>query len=186
MQGQSARQECPMMILKNLLEKKEQSFEELVSSLPFSRGTINKYLSELFNEKLINRFGRRGKYFLTPRGKEEVVRRFGESNEKAFNDYMKSIIQLAQEGHAKILTNDEISRVNFVKKSGIPIAVDKKGLKKLGVTEGQSFVLNIVQQAVANLKKQGINTGIVVKGEKGEFFVGTPKDSRKKGEVDGK
>jgi predicted transcriptional regulator len=176
MQGQPARQECPLKILQILLEKSELSFEELVSSLPYSRGTVNKYLSELYTENLVERRGRRGKYFLSDRGKEETVRRFGESSEKAFNDYIKSVIQLTQEGHAKILTKDEISQINSFKESGVPIQVDNVGLKKLGIGEGQAFALNIVRQAAMNLNKRGINTGILINGEKSRLAVGIPKN----------
>jgi predicted transcriptional regulator len=177
MQGQSARQECPTTILKTLSEKKELPFEEIVSSLPYSRATINKYLSELYAKGWVNRIGRRGKYYLTPKGKKEVVRLLGESNEIAFSDYQKSIIQLAQEGHAKILTKDEISQDNFLEDSGIPVKVDSEGLKKLGIQDAQAFAINIVQEAVRNLKKQGINAGITVDGEKGKYRIGTSKDS---------
>jgi predicted transcriptional regulator len=177
MQGQSTRQECPMRILQLLMEKNELSFEELVSSLPFSRGTINKYLSELYDEKLVERKGRRGKYFLSEKGKEETVRRFGESSEKAFNDYLKTIVQLTQEGYAKILTNTEINKIDFVGRPGVPIEVDNMGLKKLGVSPGQAFALDLVRQATMNLKKQGIKAGILVKGEKRHYSIGTLKNS---------
>lgn len=177
MQGQPARQECPMRILQILLEKNELSFEEIVSSLSYSRGTINKYLSELYDEKLVERKGRRGKYYLSEKGKEETVRRFGESSEKAFNDYLKSIVQLTQEGHAKILTNNEISKIDFMGSPGVPIKVDNVGLEKLGVSTGQAFALDIVRQATMNLGKQGIKAGILVEGEKRKYAIGTPKNS---------
>ena len=174
MQGQSGRQECPRLILKNLLEQKEMSFEELVSILrgTFSRGTVNKYLTELYDNGFVSREGRRGKYSLTHEGKKEVVRRYGVISEKALNDYLSTIIQLAHEGHARILTKEEEGEDNFPIKTGLPLEIDEKGLRQFGMTEGQIVALRIVQEAANNLKKQGINVRIQAKGTKSNFMIG--------------
>lgn len=65
--GESARQNCPSAILTTLLEK-ESGFESIVVSVNFSRGTVDKYLTELFQDSLVTRRGRRGAYYLTPKG----------------------------------------------------------------------------------------------------------------------
>ena len=73
MRGESAREKCPKDILLTLLDGPKR-FEELVDILKdkYSRGTINKYLNELFSAKKITREGRRGPYLLTNKGKEEA------------------------------------------------------------------------------------------------------------------
>lgn len=70
-QGISTRETCPDDILLTLLND-NMRFEQLVSTLKYSRGTINKYLNELFNAEKITRRGRRGVYYLTPKGKKEA------------------------------------------------------------------------------------------------------------------
>jgi DNA-binding PadR family transcriptional regulator len=74
-QGTSARESCPKDIELSLLES-PKNFEALVESLKdkYSRGTINKYLGELFKAGLVTRQGRRGPYELTPKGKKEAER----------------------------------------------------------------------------------------------------------------
>jgi len=73
MQGTSAREHCPKDIELTLLEG-PKNFEALVESLKdkYSRGTINKYLGELFKDGLVTRKGRRGPYELTPKGQREA------------------------------------------------------------------------------------------------------------------
>jgi DNA-binding PadR family transcriptional regulator len=182
MQGQSAREKCPLLIMKSLL-KNEMSFEKLVSTLPNSRGTINKYLSELHDKKFVSRRGRRGKYYLTPKGKKELVRRLGKSSEEAFNEYIRTIIQLAREGHVKILTKEEENKIDFPVTTELPLEVDIEGASRLGIQEGQIFALRILQESVKNLKKQGINTGILVEGKKHKFAIGTKKIPEEKHSV---
>jgi hypothetical protein len=133
---------------------------------------VNKYLSELYDKGFVNRKGRRGKYSLTPRGKKEVVHRYGELSEKALNDYLSTIIQLTHEGHARILTKEEEGEDNFPIETGLPLEIDDEGLRQFGVTEGQVFALRIVQEAANKLKKQGINVRIQLKGTKGKFMIG--------------
>ena len=70
-QGLSARENCPGAILAALLGH-DLGFEQLVERTGFSRGTVNKYVEELFNEKQIGREGRRGFYCLTPKGRKEA------------------------------------------------------------------------------------------------------------------
>ena len=73
--GASARENCPTDIKLALLEGPKH-FEALVEALKgkYSRGTINKYLGELFKDGLVTRQGRRGPYELTPKGKNEAER----------------------------------------------------------------------------------------------------------------
>lgn len=72
-QGVSARENCPKDILVMLLNG-GKNFEQIVSSFEgkYSRGTINKYLNELYEKKKIRREGRRGPYVLTPKGEKEA------------------------------------------------------------------------------------------------------------------
>lgn len=74
-QGVSARENCPKDILITLLNG-PKSFEQIVSELSpkYSRGTINKYLNELYEMGEITRNGRRGPYILTPKGREQAER----------------------------------------------------------------------------------------------------------------
>lgn len=76
--GESARAACPNDILITLLNG-EKTFEKIVEELEnkYSRGTVNKYLNELYDAGLITRKGRRGPYILTPDGKKkaETLRR---------------------------------------------------------------------------------------------------------------
>jgi len=72
MQGESARQACPCSILIALLDK-EMKFEQIVVSVNGSRGTINKYLTELFDNGLVKRKGRRGAYYLTQKGRKKAI-----------------------------------------------------------------------------------------------------------------
>jgi predicted transcriptional regulator len=190
MQGQSARQEVRLFILRSLLEKNQLGFEELVNILQkiASRGTVNKYLNELYDEGFVNRKGRRGKYFLTSSGKKEIrqlgeekLRRNIEATKKSSDEYIKNIVQLSQEGHAKILTKDEIKKINFPLPKKLPIEVDKKGANQLGISDSQFFFIKGLQQAVKNLEKQGIKGGIIVKGEGKIFGIGTEKKMKKKG-----
>ena len=72
-QGTSARESCPKDIELSLLQG-PKNFEVLVESLKdkYSRGTVNKYLGELFKAGLVTRQGRRGPYELTPKGQREA------------------------------------------------------------------------------------------------------------------
>lgn len=71
--GVSAREKCPNDILITLLEG-EKGFEQIVETFKdkYSRGTINKYLNELFESGLVTRKGRRGPYILTRKGEDEA------------------------------------------------------------------------------------------------------------------
>lgn len=71
MQGQSARQRCPEEILLTL-HKEERGFEEIVKGCSHARGTVNKYLGELFDEDYVQRHGRQGAYFLTDKGRKRA------------------------------------------------------------------------------------------------------------------
>ena len=139
----------PLLILRTLLEKKKAGFEELVIILKdnSSRGTVNKYLNELYDSGFITRKGRRGKYYLTAKGKVELKSRGKEkiqqhidSAQKSYDEYMRNIIQLSQEGHAKILTKEEISKIKFPTPEGIPVELDKKGMDYF---RNYNFGLNI-------------------------------------------
>ena len=173
----------PLLILRTLLDKKELSFEELVSILPQSRGTVNKYLAELFNQDFVARKGRRGKYYLSSKGKKEIKHRSAEklqrdidAAQKSYNEYMKNIIQLSQEGHAKILTKEEIKQTDFISPEGIPVKLDKEGANRLGISESHRFFIKGLQKVVQNLeKKHGLKAKIMVEGKKGKFAIGTEK-----------
>lgn len=71
--GESSRATCPRDILVTLL-KGGKTFEQIVSELRphYSRGTINKYLNELYENELVTRVGRRGPYILTKQGEQEA------------------------------------------------------------------------------------------------------------------
>ena len=194
-QGQSSRQEVRLLILRKLLEKKELGFEELVHILTkiASRGTVNKYLNELYDEDFVNRKGRCGKYYLTLEGKKEIkkrgiekLQRDIESTKKSYDEYVKNIIQLSQEGHGKILTKEEIKNINFPLPEKLPMVVDEKGANQLGISDSQLFVIKGLQQAVKNLEKQGIRAGIIVKGEGKIYGIGTEKTLKKKENNNGK
>jgi DNA-binding PadR family transcriptional regulator len=81
MRGTSAREHCPKDIELTLLEG-PKNFEALVESLKdkYSRGTINKYLGELFDSGRVTRKGRKGPYELTPKGKEEAEKQMATKN----------------------------------------------------------------------------------------------------------
>jgi len=181
LQDQYARQEVPLLILRCLL-KEELSFEELVNNIPHSRGTINKYLNELYEKGFVDRKGRRGKYHLTSKGKKEIMRQGEqklqhdvESAKEAYNEYMKNVIQLSQEGHAKILTKEEIEKIKFPTPEGIPVELDKEGVNRLGINDAQFTAINLLQKVVKNLEKQGIKGAILVEEKKGKYVIGTEK-----------
>jgi predicted transcriptional regulator len=185
-QGLSSRETCSAQILKVLLEKKELSFEEILSTVDFSRGTVSKYLTELFNAEFITRKGRRGKYFLTEQGKKETIKRFGELNEQAFNNYMRTIVQIAQEGHAKILTKKQIEKINNpmldIKK--LPSTLDEEGMRRIGIKDSQIPVIKMLEEAVNNLAKNGYRAAISVKGEKDNYWIVGRKKPKKYGVID--
>jgi predicted transcriptional regulator len=96
-QGASARENCPKDIKLALLEGPKH-FEALVESLKdkYSRGTVNKYLGELFDSGLITRKGRKGPYELTPKGKREaehtsIIKRITENLEKEPLEKLKQL-----------------------------------------------------------------------------------------------
>jgi hypothetical protein len=103
MQGESAREVCPKDILLTLLDGPKQ-FETLVDALKdrYSRGTINKYLNELFKAEKITREGRRGPYVLTNRGEEEaekeaMKRRINEKIDRAKPEELEILKQKISE-----------------------------------------------------------------------------------------
>jgi predicted transcriptional regulator len=57
-----------------LLRRKRRGFEEIVNDSAFSRGAVNKYLSQLYKEGLVEQESGRGsrKYLLTDKGKLEI------------------------------------------------------------------------------------------------------------------
>lgn len=69
----STRDMCLRDILL-VLSKKEMGFEELVQTIPYSRGTVNKYLDELYRQDEVKRDGRRGKYSLTQKGIIQAIK----------------------------------------------------------------------------------------------------------------
>ena len=185
MQGQSARQVVPLLILRCLL-KKELTFEELVTSIPHSRGTVNKYLNELYEKGFVDRKGRGGKYHLSSKGKKEIMRQGAkklqqdvESAKEAYNEYVKNVVQLSQEGHAKILTKEEINKIKFPTLGEIPVELDKEGVNRLGINNAQIATINLLQKVVENLEKKGKKAVIMVDGKKGKYFFGTKKKLKK-------
>jgi DNA-binding HxlR family transcriptional regulator len=96
-QGTSARESCPKDIELSLLQG-PKNFEALVESLKdkYSRGTVNKYLGELFKDGLVVRQGRRGPYELTPKGEREaehtsIIKRITENLEKEPLEKLKQL-----------------------------------------------------------------------------------------------
>ena len=113
MQGKSARETCPIWILNTLLKKDQISFEELIEEGKdsYSRGTVNKYLGEVYEKGHVDRKGRRGKYFITLKGKKFLLDYSREGIEKANDQWLETIANLSQEGHARILTKKELEKM---------------------------------------------------------------------------
>jgi hypothetical protein len=72
-QGLPARTTCPSDILVSLIGG-DIGFEDLVTKLEkkYSRGTVSKYLNELYIVGKVQRRGIRGMYYLTPNGLKEA------------------------------------------------------------------------------------------------------------------
>lgn len=95
-QGISARETCPNEILATLLDS-QLGFEQMVTKLSqsYARGTVSKYLTELFDKGFVDRKGRRGEYFLTAKGKKEAEK----------YRFAKVVLALPPETVEKILKN---------------------------------------------------------------------------------
>jgi predicted transcriptional regulator len=95
-QGISARETCPDEILTTLLDS-QLGFEQMVTKLSssYARGTISKYLTEVFDKGYVDRKGRRGKYFLTAKGKKEAEK----------YRFTKVVSKLTPEAVEKLLKN---------------------------------------------------------------------------------
>ena len=68
----STRESCPQAILIALNEK-PLGFEQIVENIPYSRGTVNKYLDELYQAGEVTRKRRRGVYSLTHQGRKKAT-----------------------------------------------------------------------------------------------------------------
>ncbi len=160
MQGKSAREACPIWILNTLLKKGQMSFEELVEEGKdrYSRGTINKYLNEEYEKGNISREGRRGKYFIELKGKQLLLNYSNDELEKANIQWLETIANLSQEGHARILTKKEIEKMepfwqDLSKTSKFPVELDDKGLLKLGIAQIQ---IDLIKKLQEKRKKEGL------------------------------
>lgn len=72
MRGEDVRFE-----ILNFLDKKEKaSFEEIIKGVKAARRTVDKYLRELYDKNgfVSKEYGKRGKYYPTKDGKDEVQR----------------------------------------------------------------------------------------------------------------
>jgi len=137
--GASARENCPTDIKLALLEGPKH-FEAFVKSLKgkYSRGTINKYLGELFKDGLVTRQGRRGPYELTPKGKKEAER---EALKKKANTQIDNLGPKDIEFYKKKLDNLEkelkhYKRLNRIKEleelDVLPLQAVLKKLEQMG------------------------------------------------------
>jgi len=177
-QGKSARETCPIWILNSLLREEKMSFEELIKAgeASYSRGTINKYLSEEYEKSNINREGRRGKYFLTLKGKNFLLNYSHEKLETANLQWLETIANLSQEGHARILTKNELEKMgrfwqDLSRISKFPVELDDEGLLKLGITEGQIKVIDMLKKLDEKWKKEGLNVINRVQGKNGFYII---------------
>jgi predicted transcriptional regulator len=175
-QGKSARETCPIWILNSLLREGKMSFEELIKAgeVNYSRGTINKYLGEEFEKGNVDRKGRRGKYFITSEGKKHLFEISTTNLEKANHQWMQIAVKLVQEGHGRILTNEELEKLKIqtYDLSKLVVEVDNEGLQNLGISKGQIMALEIVLQAAENLRKEGIKVANRVQGKNGFYYIG--------------
>ena len=151
------------------------SFEELIEEgkESYARGTINKYLGEEYEKGHVNREGRRGKYFLSMKGKQWLFDFSSTTLENANNQWLETTIKLAQEGHARILTKKELEEEakHWQDASKLPVEIDDEGLHSLGITEGQIMVIDIFKELDKKWKKEGIIIVNRVQGKKGFYKV---------------
>ncbi|MBC7130212.1 hypothetical protein H5T51_03185, partial [Candidatus Bathyarchaeota archaeon] len=129
--GVAARENCPKDILITLLDG-PKGFEQIVSALKkdYSRGTINKYLNELYETGLITREGRRGSYKLTTEGKiqaeKEVMKQ--EQNRRIDNASPEEFEKMKKElEHYK-----RLDRIKELEKFPLPLTATIKKLCSLG------------------------------------------------------
>jgi DNA-binding PadR family transcriptional regulator len=141
--GASARENCPTDIKLALLEGPKH-FEAFVKSLKgkYSRGTINKYLGELFKDGLVTCQGRRGPYELTPKGKKEAER---EALKKKANTQIDNLGPEDIEFYKKKLDNLEkelkhykrVARIRELELKLFPANIIQSKIKGLGINDDE-------------------------------------------------
>ena len=113
-QGKSAREECPLWILKTIHVNEKMGFEELVEKGKdcYSRGTVNKYLNEEYVNGRINRVGRRGKYFLTSEGEKWLINNFNSALQEILSALSQNLNQLTHDAEVKHTFRKGLTRIS--------------------------------------------------------------------------
>jgi predicted transcriptional regulator len=153
--GASARENCPTDIKLMLLEG-PKNFEALVEGLKgkYSRGTINKYLGELFKDGLVTRQGRRGPYELTPEGRRKA------EHDAIMNRITKSLKKEPLEKLKEL----EIILESWIQ-SSFAVELIKTVEKELHDTQILLQVPLAIKQEIENKHEQ------IISSEKPEFYV---------------